>query len=582
MMNGTLNRDKSTDLVTFELLVNGVPLPQTVEVFSIDIWKELNRIPRANIVILDGDPAEERFKVSEEDWFIPGNEIEILAGYHSDNQRVFGGIVTTHSIKVRQNGANRLIVECCDKAVQMTTLPKSRYFYEVKESNLFREIIQQYNGLKADVDDTGYTHNELVQYQCTDWDFILNRADVNGMFCSVDRGTVAIKKPDFTQSPVHKVVFGRNLFEIDAGIDASTQLSGVKGTSWDFSKTESSGMDASSQNPASPGNIENSDLSEVLDNREWILRSGGKIPVELMQAWVNAKQMKHELAKVRGRVRIEGAELSPGNIISLKGLGDRFNGNAFVSGVKHSIGGGEWMTDIQYGLSPEWFAEQYKISSQPASGLHASISGLHVGLVTQIQDDPDGDERIMVRLPIVDADDQGVWARLATTGAGNGRGLVFRPEIGDEVIVGFVDDDPNQPVILGSVHSANNPSPIEADDENQEKGWVTFSGIEWKVNEEKPSLKVKMPSGRAVKMDDDEGKIQFKDGEGNKITLNSDGITIETTGDLNLKAGGDININAGTNLNAEANAGFTAKGSGSAEISSSGQTVVKGSLVQIN
>lgn len=582
MLNGILNRDKSTDLVTFELLVNGDPLPQTVEIYSVDIWKELNRIPRAKIVILDGTPAEESFKVSEENWFAPGNEIQILAGYHSENQSVFNGIVTTHSIKAKQNGGNRLTVECSDKAIKMTTVPKSRYFYEMKESHVFHKIIESYSGLNPQIDDTEYIHKELLQFQCTDWDFILNRADVNGLFCTVSSGNISIKKPDFSATPALKAVFGRNIFEIDAEIDASCQLVGVKGTSWDYSKTEPSGIDAASQSPVSPGNVSSSDLSKVFQNHEWILRSGGKVPVELMQSWVNAKQMKHELAKIRGRVRIEGSPVSPGEIITFEGLGDRFNGNGFVSGVKHSIGGGEWFTDIQYGLSTKWFSEQFKISAAPSAGLHSSISGLHVGLVTEIADDPEGDDRILVRLPIVDAHEQGVWARIATTGAGNGRGMVFRPEIGDEVILGFIDDDPNQPVILGSVHSAENPAPIEAENENHKKGLTTRSGIELKIDEEKPSLNVKMPSGRMVHLDDDSGEMKFEDGDGNKITLKASGITIETSGDLNLKAGGNINIDAGTSLNAEANAAFTAKGSGSAELSSSGQTAVKGSMVQIN
>ena len=85
-----------------------------------------------------------------------------------------------------------------------------------------------------------------------------------------------------------------------------------------------------------------------------------------------------------------------------------------------------------------------------------------------------------------------------------------------------------------------------------------------------------------IRLDDDSGELQFEDGDGNKITLNANGITIETNGDLKLKADGDINIEAGINLSAEANAAFTAKGSSAAELSSSGQTVVKGSLVQIN
>jgi Rhs element Vgr protein len=582
MLNGMLNKDKPTDLVTFELLIEGTSLPQTIQVFSIDIWNELNRVPRAKIVIIDGDPAGETFEASEGDLFVPGNEVDIQAGYHSDNESIFKGIITSHAIKVRENGTSLLTVECCDKAVKMTSVPKSRYYYDLKESDIFREIINQYDGLQAEIDNTGYTHKELLQYQCTDWDFILNRADINGLFCSVNSGTISIKKPDFSSSPVLTIAFGRNLIEIDAEMETSAQLAGVKGTSWDYSKTEPSQMDASSSSPVSPGNIRSSDLAAVFQNHEWVLRSGGKIPVEILQSWVNAKRMKHELAKVRGRVRMEGAGILPGSIVTLQGLGDRFNGNAFVSGVKHSIGRGEWLTDIQYGLSPEWFSEKYNISSPPAAGLNAAISGLHVGLVTRIEGDPESDERILVRLPMVNAEEQGVWARIATTGAGGGRGLVFRPEIGDEVIVGFIDDDPNYPVILGSVHSANNPSPVQAEDDNHKKGWITRGEIEWMIDDEKPSVQVKMPSGSTMLLDDDSGEMLFEDGAGNTIKMSSDGIIIEASGDLTLKAGGDININAGTNLNAEANAGFTAKGSSSAELSSSGQTAVKGSLVQIN
>ena len=39
-------------------------------------------------------------------------------------------------------------------------------------------------------------------------------------------------------------------------------------------------------------------------------------------------------------------------------------------------------------------------------------------------------------------DEQGVWARVATLDAGNDRGTFFRPEVDDEVVLGFFHDDP--------------------------------------------------------------------------------------------------------------------------------------------
>lgn len=572
----------TTGVVTSEILINGEVLPSTVQVYAVDIWNELNRITRARLSVLDGDASEETFSVSEDDWFVPGNEIEIQLGYQSENTAIFKGMVLGQSIKVRSNGNSMLTVECADFAIKMTTAPKSRYFYEKKESEIFEDIISEYSGLSADVEPTEFTHTELLQFESTDWDFIMSRVEINGLFCTLDGGTVSIGKPDFGQEPVEVISYGHNLREIDAEIEAGNQVGSVKGIAWDYSRTEPAEVDASSQSPASPGNFDSASLADSLETSEWSLRAGSKIPTEVLQKWADAKLMKHELAKVRGRAKVRGlSTIIPGSVITLAGVGDRFNGNAFVSGIKHSFFKGEWVMDVQFGLSPKWFSERYKISSMPAAGMLPSVSGLQIGLVTQIQEDPDGDERLLVRLPMIDASEQGVWARLATSGAGNNRGVLIRPEIEDEVVVGFIHGDPNQPIILGSLHSANNPAPIAPSDDNNEKGWVTRSEVKMLLDEEKPSIVIEMPSGKKIVVDDDAGEILLEDENGNKVVLSSDGINMESPADINIKATGDLNLE-GLNINAKAGVGFKAEGSASAEISSSGSTTVKGSIVQIN
>ena len=75
-------------------------------------------------------------------------------------------------------------------------------------------------------------------------------------------------------------------------------------------------------------------------------------------------------------------------------------------------------------------------------------------------EDPDGEHRVRVKLPLVNNADDGVWARVASLDAGNDRGFFFRPEIGDEVVVGFFDDDPRRPVMLGMLHSSAKAAPL--------------------------------------------------------------------------------------------------------------------------
>jgi hypothetical protein len=67
----------------------------------------------------------------------------------------------------------------------------------------------------------------------------------------------------------------------------------------------------------------------------------------------------------------------------------------------------------------------------------------------------------------------------------------------------------------------------------------------------------------------------------NKVTLSRDGISMESAKDIILKASGDIKIE-GTNVEIKASAQLKSEGSAGAELSSSGSTVVKGSIVQIN
>jgi type VI secretion system secreted protein VgrG len=52
-----------------------------------------------------------------------------------------------------------------------------------------------------------------------------------------------------------------------------------------------------------------------------------------------------------------------------------------------------------------------------------------------------------------------IWVRVAQPYAGKWGGAFFLPRIGDEVLVGFVDGDPDKPIIVGSLYSDDAPPP---------------------------------------------------------------------------------------------------------------------------
>jgi len=53
------------------------------------------------------------------------------------------------------------------------------------------------------------------------------------------------------------------------------------------------------------------------------------------------------------------------------------------------------------------------------------------------------------------------WIRVATPSAGADAGVPAAPRIGQEVAVGFVEGDPDQPIILGRVYNGAQRPPSD-------------------------------------------------------------------------------------------------------------------------
>lgn len=577
---GVIQTSKSADLITFKILIEGEELSKKYGVKNIMVAKEVNKIPTAQIVLIDGDASERDFKLSNEELLVPGKKIEITAGYHSDEETIFKGIVIKHNLRIRSSSA-QLIVECRDEAVKMTIGRKSKYFYESTDSDIFEELIGSY-GLSSDVESTNHTHAELVQYNASDWDFLISRAQANGKLCFIDDGTVTIAKPDIGQSEVETVTFGGSLLDFDAEIDARHQIKKVAAYGWNHADQELIEVEGKDPGVSLNGNLSADDLNKVIGLESLELRHGGVVTDTELQDWADAKWLFQQLAKVRGRVKFQGIpSVKPNTILKLEGVGDRFNGNVYVTGVQHTITEGNWVANAQFGLDTKWFSETFDISAKPASGLLPAIQGLQVGIVSQLEEDPDGEDRILVQIPIINNEEEGIWCRVASPDAGENRAIFFRPEIGDEVIVGFVNQDPNDAIVLGMLHSSAKPSPITATDDNHEKGIITRSEMKILFDDDKKIITIETPAGKIISLDEDEGAITIEDDNSNTIVINSDGIAMESAGDISIKASGDVNIE-GTNVSVKANAEFKAEGSAGAEVSTSAIAVLKGSLVQIN
>ncbi len=203
------------------------------------------------------------------------------------------------------------------------------------------------------------------------------------------------------------------------------------------------------------------------------------------------------------------------------------------------------------------------------------------------------------------------WARVAMTYAGNGYGGYVLPEIGDEVLVAFGNGDLREPYIIGSLFNTNNVVPEETSvDLNNIKRFKSRQGNDIVISDEKgkEAVTVTTTKGFSVKLEDEPQTVTVTDPDGkNIIVLNAKDGLISITADkkIALKAGsveltldgqgnkltakaGDVQIDGSSSIKTKgttteiAGTQITIKADATLTAQASGNTVVKGAIVQIN
>lgn len=576
---------------------DGQKVDDSIPFISLETHKEINKISFARIIIADGNVADQNFPISNSGDFSPGKEIKIELGYEGHSDTVFEGIVVKHSLSISED-SSFLIVDCRDKAIYMTAERKNVNYINKSDSDIITELIGNFSDLQADVADSGGQYSELVQYFCTDWDFMLSRAEAAGMLVVVDDGIVTVSAPNTDSSPELKVVYGSDLIEFKAELDASRQFSSFSSVSWDPAAQEVEQQEVETTSFNQQGDIDSASLAQALSSPVARLQTSAPLEADFLKKWAESQRMKTGLARIRGRMTFQGnAKAKAGSLIEVEGVGNRFNGKVFVSSVRHDVRGGDWLTEVEFGISPEWFAERRDLTALPAAGLLPAVEGLQVGVVMQLDGDPLGLHRIQVKVPVLQNANEGIWARLASCYASNSFGCFILPEVGDEVVLGYFNNDPSHPVIIGSLYNGKKAPPYSMEAPNNTKAFVSREKITLEIDEENKVVTVKTPGENKIVISDQDKGILLQDQNGNKMEMNSSGIAMSSQKDIKITAQGAIDFNAtnsisltssmdikakGMNISQTADIAFTAKASATAEVSASAVTTIKGALVKIN
>jgi uncharacterized protein involved in type VI secretion and phage assembly len=196
------------------------------------------------------------------------------------------------------------------------------------------------------------------------------------------------------------------------------------------------------------------------------------------------------------------------------------------------------------------------------------------------------------------------WLRIAGSHGGEGKGIFFIPEVGEEVIVGFEGDSPIKPFIIGSVYHGKAKTDF-SNSANDVKAIQTRSGNKIIMNDKEGSVFVEDKDGNNIKIDG-EGNINVLSKKSIVLTCGDSKIEMKKDGIIDI-TGKKITINAGekakmvskqaaftadgqggeakmegTKANVSGSAEVKVAGGGKTDISAGGNVAVKGALITLN
>ncbi|MCA8991591.1 MAG: type VI secretion system tip protein VgrG [Planctomycetaceae bacterium] len=534
-------------VVTPTILSEGKAISAEIALVSLDVSREVNRIPRARLQFLDGSAAHQDFHVSGLPDFEPGKHLEIRMRYEgAADSTLFKGIVTGVRVEADTSGT-ALFVELKDASVKLTATRHSSVFAAMTETDVFKQLISKAKLAAGKIAKSQTKHPQLIQYNCTDWDFMVTRAELLGCVVLVDDGVVNIE-PLKVSRPTLKIEWGLSeVFDFVIEASGSHQVTKVQAVSWDV-KSQKMAKPATAADISAPGgNLNAAKIAKSLGVEATQLIHGAPLHADEQKSWANSRMAQSRWSMLRGRVALPGtAAVKPLDTIEISGVGTRFDDQTVVTGIRHRLDSHGWQTDIQFGATPERFCEQPNIQQIPASGLIPAVTGLQIGIVDKFEDDPENELRIKVILPVLGEKSGSVWARLAMPDAGKNRGFLFRPEVGDEVVVGFFNNDPRVPVVLGSLASSKNTPGgdyAKPTEKNENKGIVTKMGTRIGfVDAEKASVFIETKNKNKVVLDDAAESIELTDQHGNVVRMDKSGIEIKSVKDLKFTASGNVKV----------------------------------------
>lgn len=580
------------------IVVEGQPLPaaETAKLVGLRVERAFNIPGRATLRFVDVGYA-----VAQSQRMSMGAKIRISA---PDRTEMFSGEITGVTLEQSVSASPVLSVVADDLSHRLGRSVVNRTFVSVTYSDVINKLAPEAALQIGRVDATTIVH-ELLMQSGTNAALFDSIAERSRSVWWVHEGKLQFRRIGTSLGTV-AVELGRGLHEFS-----------VRATAHHPTATTVAGWDGDKKQAITARVTASRARSGVGTLPEKFLRSGHLPDAELRTTQFNPdSQADAEVlaqsvlddaitsaVTARGTLDATG-RVAPGITVSVGNAGPS-SGDYLVSEVTHDYGPRGFTTRFTAG--PPGGQSLAAMLGRPTDGSFL-VHDLVVGLVTNVND-PKDSGRVKVKFSALPTggrpEVESAWARVLSTSAGDSRGIVFMPEVNDEVLVGFEGGDTLRPVVLGGLFGgqARLPGPAtkayEADGKLRTRTIATRVGhlLQFSDAEGAGYLLLQLADGRhTVRLDQNAGctvevpagepvtvragTAQFAITKQGDIVIEGNNVTIKALQQLQLTSLAQAVLKATGPLDVEGVA-VTVKGTAT-QVQAAGALVLKGATVAIN
>jgi type VI secretion system secreted protein VgrG len=451
-------------------------------------------------------------------------------GEDGSQHTIFSGILYDVALRQEVSGSYTAIL----RGVSLSWLIDHSERYAYFGTSSINAIASQIGGLAGGAD-CSLTDKpspaEYVQYGETSWQFLLRLADDHEGWIRSGLGSLELRNTFDAPTPL---IYRDHRGLLEFFIDGQLGPAKIAASQYDSSKFISQTWPGQQKHPQFES--QGSRMGNAVASGSSSLNLLGYTPRS--RSWSTddmATRASSEAERSLGGVLAGGTSrdqtLNAGGAIEVQNLNDA-NGVYYLLEVTHT-----WTTKeyLNHFVATPWKNWRAATRFRPHAGL-----GVQVGRVVA-NNDPDQRGRLRVSLYWQEGGSL-LWAPMISLHTGAAFGLTVIPEIGDEVLVGFLDSDPERPVILGSLWNEIHTPPRDQfataseSPDNLVKRIVTKSGIRVHLVDTpgQESISLNTPRSNSLLLSE---KV---------AETGRPAVSLNTLGDIHLHAAGRIHYQSAT------------------------------------